>query len=80
MGMTVTEKEHFQKRLDERVTELKQEILHEDVNWRRELAKNAVEITEQHYGITEMLDELKDRQPRKVETERNAPKTTKGKK
>lgn len=59
MGLTVSEKDHFKVRLNERVLELTGEILSGDQSWQRELTKQAVELTEQHYGLTEQLAELK---------------------
>lgn len=59
MAMTVTEKEHFQRRLDERVLELTGDILREDANWQREMVKDAIAVAEQHYGIQDQLVELK---------------------
>jgi hypothetical protein len=58
MSMTVTEKEHFQRRLFERAHELHDEILEADHKWQRELAGQAVALAEEHYDIKARLEEL----------------------
>jgi uncharacterized protein YdcH (DUF465 family) len=70
MAMTVTEKDHFQKRLAERTKELTEDILNADTSWQRELVKEAVKLTEQHYHIQDKLEELKTWERRQTRVQR----------
>jgi hypothetical protein len=56
--MTVTEKEHFKARLNEKVQELINELTAENPTWHRDVVKEAVERSEQHFNISDKLKEL----------------------
>jgi len=55
MSITVTDKEHFQRRLSERAADLNAEILASDATWQKELVTQAVERAEAYYNMEELL-------------------------
>jgi hypothetical protein len=58
MGLTVSEKEHFKKRVQSRVADLTADLKSKDPAWKRDLQKLAVEQLEEHFGVQELMQQL----------------------
>lgn len=65
MGLTITEKEHFNKRVKDRVSLLTDQIKASDPTWKRDLQSQAIEFVEEQFGVQAdmgLLEKLRDEQ------------------